>query len=44
MNNGKKLSLDEIITRDNIEPWDKCSKTDIAKKLSNKVIKEILGS
>ena len=33
-----------LITRDNIEPWDKCSKTDIAKKLSNKVIKEILGS
>ena len=33
-----------LITRDNIEPWDKCSKTDIAKILSNKVIKEILGS
>jgi len=31
-----------LITRDGIEPWDKCSKTDIAKKLSSKVIKEIL--
>lgn len=33
-----------LITRDNIEPWDKCSKTDIAKKLCSKVIKEILDS
>ena len=33
-----------FITRDNIEPWDKCSKTDIAKKLCSKVIKEILDS
>ena len=33
-----------LITRDSIEPWDKCSKTDIAKRLSSKAIKEILDS
>ena len=33
-----------LITRDSIEPWDKCSKTAIAKKLSIKAIKEILDS
>ncbi|MDB9761565.1 bifunctional phosphopantothenoylcysteine decarboxylase/phosphopantothenate--cysteine ligase CoaBC [Alphaproteobacteria bacterium] len=33
-----------LITRDSIEPWAKCSKTDIAKKLSSKAIKEILDS
>jgi len=33
-----------LITRDSIEPWAKCSKTDIAKKLSSKAVKEILDS
>jgi phosphopantothenoylcysteine decarboxylase/phosphopantothenate--cysteine ligase len=33
-----------LITKNNIESWDKCSKIDIAKKLSSKVIKEILDS
>ena len=31
-----------LITKDNIESWDKCSKTKVAKKLASKVIKEIL--
>ena len=32
----------KLITNDNIESWDKCSKTKVAKKLASKVIKEIL--
>jgi len=32
----------KLITKDNIESWDKCSKTKVAKKLASKVIKEIL--
>ena len=31
-----------LITKDNIESWDKCSKTKVAEKLASKVIKEIL--
>ena len=31
-----------LITKNNIESWDKCSKTKVAKKLASKVIKEIL--
>ena len=31
-----------LITRNKIESWDKCSKTEVAKKLSCKVIEELL--